>query len=248
MVGVNCTMAARASDRWNRTQAAWLALAVLAHALLLLLPIGPIEFSTATTPALKIRFVPVSRTAQKAAIAPPRAAADTPRTEAARPPADGIAMAAATTTAEKPAVTKSAATPTPGRITLPRLLQSLEHARLERPHAPAARQLGAQPDHASPSHWRSRAAGALPSGDGFGDNVAPSVRAEIVDRWRAADGSHNVLVNLPNGETLCGRATEWDPLRPLVETVMHFRDCGSGNPSTFNLLAQKIRRSISPIE
>ena len=54
---------------------------------------------------------------------------------------------------------------------------------------------------------------------------------EVVDRWRSADGSHNVLVRTASGGVLCGRAEAWDPLRPLNEPVMMWRDCGDGEPT-----------------
>lgn len=240
-------MAAHGSDRWNGTQAAWLALAVLAHALLLLLPVGRVEFSAVTPSVLKISIAPLNRTVQKAAIAPPPTAANTPQAQAKRPAADDTAMAAATPTAENPPEAQSAAENAPEHVTLPGLLQSLEQARLDEPRAPAPRRLGAHPQAALPAYWRSRGPGALPSDAGFSD-MAPPARTGIVDRWLAADGSHNVVVDLPNGEKLCGRATAWDPLQPLVENVMHFRYCGSAEQWTFKLLAQKIRSSISRIE
>lgn len=60
-------------------------------------------------------------------------------------------------------------------------------------------------------------------------------RIEIVDRWLAADGSHNVLLRIPGGEILCGRAQPWDPLRPLFEPVMMYRQCGRGGMRTFDM-------------
>lgn len=57
----------------------------------------------------------------------------------------------------------------------------------------------------------------------------------VVDRWLAADGSHEVVINIPNGETLCGRALPWNPMQPLVEHVMRFRPCGGGGKRTFTM-------------
>ena len=52
--------------------------------------------------------------------------------------------------------------------------------------------------------------------------AVPTIR----DRWLAGDGSHQVMVALPNGDIVCGRAEAWDPMRPLIEHVMLFRTCG----------------------
>ena len=68
----------------------------------------------------------------------------------------------------------------------------------------------------------------------FNGMVLPN-KTEIVDRWLAADGSQNVVVNTPDGHTLCGRARAWDPMQPLVEHVMQFRPCGGGGKRTFEM-------------
>lgn len=64
------------------------------------------------------------------------------------------------------------------------------------------------------------------------DGRALPERVEIVDRWLATDGSHNVMIETPTGEMLCGRAAAWDPMQPLVEHVMMYRSCGRAR-STF---------------
>jgi hypothetical protein len=64
------------------------------------------------------------------------------------------------------------------------------------------------------------------------DGRALAERVEIVDRWLASDGSHNVMIETSTGEMLCGRAAAWDPMQPLVEPVMMYRSCGPAR-STF---------------
>ncbi len=49
--------------------------------------------------------------------------------------------------------------------------------------------------------------------------------AVILDRWRNPDGSHQVIVKTPSGNTYCGKAAAYDPLEPLVEPVMLFKSC-----------------------
>jgi len=77
-------------------------------------------------------------------------------------------------------------------------------------------------------------ANRLSAGNIFDGMYAPA-RVEIEDRWLAADGSHNVVVNLPDGSTMCGRAAAWNPLQPLVEHVMMFRNCGGGGKRSFTM-------------
>jgi len=71
--------------------------------------------------------------------------------------------------------------------------------------------------------------------DNLFNGMAPPNKTEIADRWLAADGSHNVVINTPSGQTFCGRALAWDPMQPLVEHVMQFRPCGGGGERTFKM-------------
>jgi hypothetical protein len=105
--------------------------------------------------------------------------------------------------------------------------QSTLDARPSRP----LRQLGNIPARDQLPAWS-------PSGNLFDGMVAPP-ETEIVDRWLAADGSQNVVVNLPSGETLCGRAEAWNPMQALVEHVMMFRSCGGGGKRTFEMASRE---------
>lgn len=77
----------------------------------------------------------------------------------------------------------------------------------------------------------------------FNGMVAPR-KTEVVDRWLAADGSHNVVIHTPTGHIFCGRALAWDPMQPLVEHVMQFRPCGGGGKRSFDMP----RRQALPTE
>jgi hypothetical protein len=89
--------------------------------------------------------------------------------------------------------------------------------------------------------WRggSKSAAGLPDNKLFDGMVSPA-ETELVERWQAADGSNNVVINTPNGDTLCGRAQAWDPLRPLMEPLMMFRSCGGGGKQTFTMDKRKL--------
>ena len=65
-----------------------------------------------------------------------------------------------------------------------------------------------------------------------------------VDRWLAADGSHNVVITAPDGETYCGRAEAWNPMNPLVEPIMTYRSCGAGK-RTFDMPQPYGRRAAA---
>ncbi|NND44993.1 MAG: hypothetical protein HKN58_06685 [Xanthomonadales bacterium] len=58
----------------------------------------------------------------------------------------------------------------------------------------------------------------------FSRDFAP-VEAEVLDQWTEPGGVRRVVMRLPSGETLCGRAAPWDPLNPLVEPVPMFHLC-----------------------
>jgi hypothetical protein len=98
------------------------------------------------------------------------------------------------------------------------------------------RQLGSARSYRPPANWRPHAgAPYLAESDNRFNGMAAPAEVEIVDRWLASDGSQNVVVNLPNGDTVCGRAEPWNPMQPLVEHIMMFRPCGGGGKRTFTM-------------
>jgi hypothetical protein len=100
----------------------------------------------------------------------------------------------------------------------------------------ASRQLGDAKEYRAPANW-SRDAGApyLSEFDNRFNGMTVPEKVEIVDRWLAADGSHNVVLNTPTGETFCGRAEAYNPMQPLVEPIMMFHPCGGGGKRTFSM-------------
>jgi hypothetical protein len=109
----------------------------------------------------------------------------------------------------------------------------LESARRLEPATPVAppRRLGEFLPPATPRNWEPS---ITLEENLFEDTYLPA-ETEVVDRWLAADGSHNVVIRTPTGMTLCGRALPWDPMRPLVEHVMMFRQCGGGGERSFTM-------------
>ena len=193
--------------------AAFLAAAAILHGMLLLLPAerGPSPGGVLNRLSVSLRAVPRPAPEPVAEPAPPErlpARPDpTPAAAQTAPPADAPLI--------PPPPDAAAAGPPPGVATA-RLLDHANRMRWRLPEGDAARSLG-EPAPRRAMQPPVEAAAAAP--------------LEIVDRWQAADGSHNVLVRTVSGDLLCGRADAWDPLRPLVEPVMMFRTCGSAGPT-----------------
>lgn len=133
-------------------------------------------------------------------------------------------------------------------LTTARLLDSARKMEWPAPTGDDSRRLGVFVPQPLPENWR--------SGGGIEDNILnpmilnPIVRpgkTEIVDRWLAADGSHNVIISTPGGQTLCGRALAWDPMWPLVEHVMQFRPCGGGGKRILEMVQRIKHLTSSPL-
>lgn len=93
------------------------------------------------------------------------------------------------------------------------------------------RDLGAYRPQPQPENWRR---GIQREANRFDGMIVPD-EVEVVDRWLAADGSHNVVVNAPSGDTYCGRAEAWSPINPLFEPIMMWRPCGGGGKRSFEM-------------
>jgi hypothetical protein len=189
----------------------FLAVALVLHGLLLLLPV---QRGLQPEEVLHRLSVSLQAVATRRPVAVPES--DQPELPL---PAAPVAPAAepgpplpehVTPVAEPPAARESSPPAAP-EATTARLLDHAYRMHWQFPEDAGTRRLGeAVPD--SGSELRPPGlAGRLP-------DASPTVAGiEIVDRWLAADGSHNVLLRTPSGIMLCGRAEAWDPLRPLVE-------------------------------
>ena len=213
----------------------WLLLALLAHALLLCLPLAR-HGESARMP----RAVPVQLSLMPPPHAPdlPDAREPSAKSELAVAPAlpplrEATTRAANTKIAEDLREDKAPEDVAPrARLSTARLMDFARSSHLP-PTSESGRTLGSAPSrsaNAITDNPRARLGAALTR------SYAPPA-PEIVDRWLAADGSHQVVVRLPNGDTVCGRGEAWDPLRPLVEPVMMFRGCGGGGGRSFTMSA-----------
>ncbi len=233
-----------AGRRWKKPDVAWLGLAVLAHALLLLIPLQPPASATTGKPTLSVSltaFLPAATERKPVASVGPANNIPAPRLSSSPIAAAQAEMTVTTMPRLAPQAEKeSDEEPGFALLTAAYLMETVRTSRLDRPPASAERQLGIPVPQNLPSNWQ-RGTGdkALQSGDNMFDGMVIPTETEIVDRWLAADGSHHVVVNLPNGQTLCGRAEAWSPLQPLVEHVMMTGSCGGGGKRTFSMAARE---------
>jgi hypothetical protein len=231
---IQMTANAATSHRSIRaTDGLWLGLALLLHAALLLLPLHyEIEAPTpsaAVTVSLSVteRTPLVSDQAE-----PPTPLPDDPQESTD----DAIASSAehAEPGMEKASTedTRSVA-PESGALVLTtaRLLDIASRFKWPLPEVSSERRLGvfAPPEGSDKVH------GGLQMEENLLNGMTVPARTEIVDRWLAADGSHNVVINTPTGHTLCGRQQAWNPMNPLMEHVMMWRPCGGGGKRTFKM-------------
>jgi len=221
-------------NRLTRQDAAWLSVAVIVHLSLLLLPLGldPPDQRDEQTLSVSLLQKPAPE---------PQPQPDQPPGEPDEPAAPTVAQA------EEPAETRQKPAeprPVPGNpgepVTTALLLDSASRLEWPAPPVEADRKLGGQVPRRVPENWRPR----ITVGENRFNGMTVPATTEIVDRWLAANGSHNVVIETPGGETLCGRARAWDPMRPLIEPVMLFHKCGGGGERTFKMPDRFMRHLV----
>jgi hypothetical protein len=115
-------------------------------------------------------------------------------------------------------------------ITTARLIDSASRIEWKPTEPEIFRRLGTPPPPAAPGErtgWFRE--------DNLFDGMMAPAETEVLDRWLAADGSRNVVVETPSGDTYCGRSTAWDPMNPLFEPVTQYRPCGGGGKRSFRM-------------
>lgn len=230
--------------RWKKTDSAWLALAVLAHAALLLLPLGQPQSPANLRPVLALKLIPFTLKMEPQPVAeiqplpaPLQKPGPLPSPDIDSKSAPPAALAALT---KLPTPDQSTTKPAVESFSAARLVDLVARSTFTQSPSAVSRQLGSIDISRQAPAWRSRnRTDAIMSGPNRFDGMLAPLETEVVDRWQAADGSHNVVVNLPGGETLCGRAEAWNPMQPLVEHIMMFRECGGGGKRTFTMAARE---------
>jgi hypothetical protein len=160
------------------------------------------------------------------------------------PPAQDLASQQATPLTELPAppepITIESSPREPlAATTTALLLDSASRFKWPAVEQDESRQLGKIVPQPVPENWRP----PIVVEDNLFNGMILPTRTETVDRWLAADGSHNVVLNTPSGKTLCGRGRPWDPMNPELEPVMTFWECGGGGKRDFKMPERFMRSS-----
>jgi hypothetical protein len=225
---------------FRRTEWGWLVLALFLHSLLFLIPYTPNDGSHVAPKVVNVKLTPFL--SPIAAPAPYRL-----KTEQKRLPVDAdleeIPQPEIIAEMDE-LVVKTQDSNKEIKSTRPasaaEIFQLVQESNLDSSVPEVSRQLG-KSQKASPAKANGEDLFSTP--DHLDGMYAPA-EVEITDLWLAADGSHNVVVNLPNGDTVCGRALPWNPMQPLVEHVMLFRSCGGGGKRSFNMDSPYSHRDV----
>jgi hypothetical protein len=234
---------ATSTKRWDVQDSLWLGLAIVFHAVLLLIPVLQKNHTSTNTAPLNITLLAPLPIEQPFVEDPEAKKTELPaaKNKTVSPDEQPVPDLASLEEPEYRADQEP-----PGKeviLTAARLLDSANKIEWPAPDEDNSRRLGVFVPQPLPENWR--------SGIRIEDNILnPMVlpgQTEIVDRWLAADGSHNVIIDTPGGHTLCGRALAWDPMQPLVEHVMQFRRCGGNEKRTFEMTQRIKRLTSSPL-
>lgn len=224
------TSSVSANMRISKRDGLWLAMAVLAHALILLIPM-----QADPPPASKDRAISVSL------MTPPQVPAE--REQEVLPELQDITplprepeWVEQSPEPEKPVVEieddqEANVAFKPPAISAARLIDTVRRFKWPQTREKSTRQLGIPHIPALPENWRP----GISHDDNIFDGMILPGKTEVLDRWLAADGSHNVVIETPGGHTFCGRRQAWDPMNPLLEHVMMFRPCAGGGKRQFQM-------------
>ena len=221
-------LTARTNRRLNSRDGFWLGLAIVLHALLLLIPAVPDSSPNPATDAVVVTLLSTNAYEQLSTETVETPISDVPAPDpqpAPRAPDEPPEIALQEDPGEK-----VPADPAP-IISAARLLDSARQVKWVSSQPDEPLHLGVYSPRPLPANWTS----GMVTEDNLFDGMVVPRKTEIVDRWLAADGSHNVVIHTPGGETFCGRALAWDPMQPLVEHVMQFRPCGGGGKRSFEM-------------
>lgn len=209
--------------RLKKHDGLWLAMALVLHALLLLIPLQPATLPDLASRSVSITlqsFIPTERIE-----GPPGSPVEV---ESTPPPAvlplvdtSPLPTEPLPNQAETPAATESA---TPPIITAAQLIDSAQQFKWVVPEADKTRQLGVFRPQTIPENWRPK----ITREDNLFNGMMLPEKTEVMDRWLTADGSQHVVIETTTGHTLCGMRRMWDPMNPLLEQVMMFRPCAGG--------------------
>ena len=234
--------------RWKKSDACWLAIAVVAHLALLLVPLKQPVPDTHDQPLISISLKAFVEDSNSEPVKKPQEAPEdlvepeaVPVDDAEPDIATVDKMAQFTPIEASPDETDEEVLPSAAQ-----LIESISSVHSEQSEPATTRLLGSSFSVSTPRNWRvGSGTGAARYIDNWFEGMAVPRSTEIVDRWQSNDGSQNTVVNLPNGTTICGRQAASDPLRPMVVNLMMFRPCGGGGKRTFSLDSSKFRSNMA---
>jgi hypothetical protein len=215
----------------------WLAVAVMVHAGLFLVPIspeppnGPLAERSLLI-ELKLQPLveqPVVQPEPQPDPPPDPTVPERPQQQTEPPPDPVIEIVAddKNTTLDKAGL-PAETTPT---LSTAILLQSAADQNWSMATEDATRKLGVFVPRGIPENWQP----GMTLEDNLFNGMTVPRKIEVVDRWISPDGAQNVVINTPSGDTFCGRGLAWDPMQPLVENVIQYRPCGGGGKPTFEM-------------
>ncbi len=70
----------------------------------------------------------------------------------------------------------------------------------------------------------------IPARTNLFDGMAAPAVATVTDRWLRPDGTHEVVMQAPDGHSYCGRQPPVDPMRPWLQMPMLWHRCAGGGP------------------
>lgn len=224
------TSSVAANMRVSKRDGLWLAMAVLVHALVLLIPMqtDPPPVSKDRAISISLKPLPQVPTEKEQEVLPEH--------EYIPPPSNEPEWVELSPEPEEPVAEvendpEANVASSPTTISAARLIDAARHFKWPQVEEKGNRQLGIPHIPALPENWRP----GLSHDDNLFDGMALPGKTEVLDRWLAADGSHNVVVETPGGKTFCGRRQAWDPMNPLLEQVMMFGPCAGGGKRQFQM-------------
>ena len=243
-----CMNLSSPSKRWKKSDACWLAIAVVAHLALLLVPLKQPVPDTHDQLLISISLKAFVEDSHSEPVKKPQEDSEDLAEPEVVPVDDAEPDIATVEKMDQIAPIESSPDETEEEV-LPsaaQLIESISSVHTEQSEPATTRLLGSSFSVSTPPNWRAgTGTGAARYIDNWFEGMAVPRSTEVVDRWRSNDGSQNAVVNLPNGTTMCGRRAPSDPLRPMVENLMMFRPCGGGGKRTFSMDRSKIRSNMA---
>lgn len=208
--------------------AGWVLVAIVLHAILLLIPS---QRGLQPGQVLQRLTISLQATAREESVFPTASPAEMPIEPERSQPEKSRAVAEPAPARPVPPLASKPLTKAPPPPSAAQLLDLAGRLSWKAPSPSDPRDPGVFRPPPLPDKWRP----GIPREAHLFDDMTAPAKVEIVDRWLAADGSHNVVVNTPSGETYCGRTEAWSPLNPLFEPIMMWRPCGGGGRRNFEM-------------